>query len=283
MVIEQFLIGLLSWLPEDLQEPTAMLLMRFTLALVYLIVGLWISGWVSGWVHKGLSKVKEFDQTLTPSLSRLTWFRELILTIFTILTTFGVQTTAILAVLSGAALAIGLAVQGTLSNVASGMMLLMLRPLRNGDFVSAGGADGNVVEINLFRTVIRTLNGAEVSIPNSSIFGDNICNYSSGKVRGMWEQIGIAYDADIDLARKVVLEVIAADERWHQDPEPMVYVTGLDDFAVTLTVSTKCNAREYFAARTTFLEALKKEFDRQGVGIPFPTRTIHIRSDVAGD
>ena len=234
-----------------------MLLMRFTLALVYLIVGLWLSGWVSGWVHKGLSKVKEFDQTLTILVS-FDLVRGFNLTIFTILTTFGVQTTAILAVLSGAALAIGLAVQGTLSNVASGMMLLMLRPLRNGDFVSAGGADGNVVEINLFRTVIRTLNGAEVSIPNSNIFGDNICNYSSGKVRGMWEQIGIAYDADIDLARKVVLEVIAADDRWHQDPEPMVYVTGLDDFAVTLTVSTKCNAREYFAARTTFLEALKK-------------------------
>lgn len=277
-MIEQYLAEWLSWLPQDIQGPAAILIIRLVLAVVYMVAGLWLSGWVSGLVRKGLSQVKEFDQTLTPPLSRLTWIVGLILTIFTILTTFGVQTTAILAVLSGAALAIGLAVQGTLSNVASGIMLLLLRPLKNGDFVSAGGADGNVVEINLFRTIIRTLNGAEVSVPNSNIFGDNICNYSSGKVRGMWEKIGIAYDADIDQARQIILDVIAADERWHQDPEPVVFVTGLDDFAVTLTVSTKCSAKEYFAARTSFLEAVKKEFDRQGVGIPFPTRTIHIAS-----
>ena len=125
-MIEQYLAEWLSWLPQDIQGPAAILIIRLVLAVVYMVAGLWLSGWVSGLVRKGLSQVKEFDQTLTPPLSRLTWIVGLILTIFTILTTFGVQTTAILAVLSGAALAIGLAVQGTLSNVASGIMLLGL-------------------------------------------------------------------------------------------------------------------------------------------------------------
>ena len=251
-------------------------LLRLVLAIAIFVIGMRVAGWGGNRAGEAFERLPNWDKTLTPPTKRVVSFLLAGLTVCLVLILFGVQMTAFIAVLTGSAVAIGLAIQGTLSNVASGVMLLVLRPMRPGDFVRAGGTYGNVVEINLFFSTIRQLNGEIVSEPNSNVFSSAIKNYTMPPTRSLWDVVGISYDSDIDQARAIILDLLENDDRWLSDPAPVVYVTNLGEYSVDLTVSASCPTKVYFQAKSDFFEAVKKRFDAQGVTIPFPTSTLEL-------
>ena len=245
-------------------------------AVVMLVVGLWLSGWAKRATAAGLSRVRRVDETLRSFFANLVKYVVLVLTVIAVLNQFGVQTASLIAVLGAAGLAIGLALQGTLSNVAAGVMLLLFRPLSVGQFVEAGGTMGTVKEINLFVTEIATLDNVKVIVPNSAIWGANIMNYSEYPTRRIDLVIGIAYDASIDKAMAILRAVMEADTRILPDPAPAMFVTNLGASSVDITVRVWCVAGDLWALKTDLNKHFKEALDEGGVEIPFPQMTLHM-------
>ncbi|WP_205967502.1 mechanosensitive ion channel family protein [Aquisalinus luteolus] len=255
----------------ELTEKAISLGLNILAALVIIVVGMFIAGWVKRTIRKGLTKTDRIDQTLAGFLSSLVYYIALALVFIMVIGRFGIPTASFAAVLGAAGLAIGLALQGTLGNVASGVMILMFRPFRIGDFVTTGDEMGTVKDINLFTTEITTLDNKNVMIPNGMVWQSPITNFSANDTRRIEAIFGIAYDADINKAMDVIRSVIEADERFHTEPEPAMGVASLGDWSVNITVRV-------WVARTDFLvmgwelnQKVKEAFDREGVGIPFPT------------
>jgi len=182
----------------------------------------------------------------------------LIFVIVAVLSNFGVETTSIIAVLGAAGLAIGLALQGTLSNIAAGVMILILRPLKIDEFIEAGSISGTVVEITLFTTLLKTPDGVFISAPNSQIWNSAIKNYSRNPTRRLDIKVGISYDDDVDAALEFLKNLVASDERVLKDPEPMSFVATLGESSVDLTRKSKT------------------ELEAAGFSIPFPQRDLHV-------
>ena len=182
-----------------------------------------IAGVLQRWTRAALGKIKGFDDTLQLFIAKAVKYVVLILVLVTVLAQFGVQTTSIIAALGAAGLAIGLALQGTLANIAAGVMVLVLRPFSVGDFVDSGGVAGTIEEIGLFVTQLKTADGIYVSAPNNQLWNSVITNYSRHKTRRLELVIGIGYQDDIDAALKTLLDLAVADDRVHKDPEPAVY------------------------------------------------------------
>ena len=237
---------------------------------VVLIVGWIFAAWFSGIVDKFLAQRTLLDATVEKVLVQILRFAILIVTILLALQMFGVQTATILALLSGVALAIGLAVQGTLSNVAAGVMLLVLRPLKVGEWVAAGGSSGSVSRVGLFRTDLITLGNVLVSVPNTAMFEGSIQNYTRLGRRRMTAVVGVAYDADLDQAMEVLRGVISANKAWDSDPAPYVYVSNLGDFSVDLSVWAWADGKMYWDAQAAFRLEAKKALDAAGIEIPYP-------------
>lgn len=247
-------------------------------AIVLLVVGWTVAGWARRLVARTLARVPRMDETLKPFIAKLVWYAIMIFVVVAVLDKFGVQTTSILALLGAAGLAIGLALQGTLSNVASGVMQLFLRPFNVGDYVDAGGDTGTVVEIGLFNTELKTFDGLCRMIPNSSIWANTITNFSRNPTRRMDIQVGIGYGDDVDGAMKVLLGLLQGDDRILDDPEPMVMVKELGDSAVIINLRGWANSGDYWAAVWDINKAAKVELEAAGYSIPFPQRDIHIVS-----
>ena len=243
---------------------------------VILIVGWILAGWSSRAVNKGLSRIEKVDATLRGFLASLTRYIVLIFTVVAVLNRFGVQTTSIIAVLGAASLAIGLALQGTLSNVAAGVMLLFFRPFKVGDYVEAGGLAGTVKEINLFVTELSTPDNVQILAPNSQIWGSAVKNYSFHETRRVDLVLGISYEDDVDKAIGVVETMAKADERVLDDPAPMVVVGELADNSVNLVIRLWCNAGDYWPLKFDMTKALKQRMDTEGISIPYPQRTLHV-------
>lgn len=245
-------------------------------AIIMLIVGLWLSGWAKRATNAGLGRVRRVDATLRSFFANLAKYAVLILTLIAVLNQFGVQTASLIAVLGAAGLAIGLALQGTLSNVAAGVMLLLFRPLSVGQFVEAGGTSGTVKEINLFVTELATLDNLKVIVPNSAIWGSNIVNYSEYPTRRIDIVMGIAYGASIDAAMATLRAAYEGDSRVLPDPEPAMYVTNLAASSVDITVRLWCNAGDLWALKTDLNKRFKEALDAEGIEIPFPQMTLHM-------
>lgn len=244
-------------------------------AIVVLIVGRWIAGMARKAVRRSLERSK-VDATLVPFLSGGVYYLLLGVVIIAVLSLFGIETTSLVAVLGAAGLAVGLALQGSLSNFAAGVMLLLFRPIRDGDFVEVAGTSGSVREIGIFTTNLDTPDNVRIIVPNSSIFGSIIKNYNANDTRRLDLTIGISYDDDIAEAVKIVDRVVKADARTLDDPAPTIAVGGLGDSSVDLVVRPWCNRTDYWPLRFDLLRALKEELEAGGCTIPYPQRDVHL-------
>jgi small conductance mechanosensitive channel len=247
-------------------------------AIVLLIVGWTIAGWIRRMVRRGLEKLPALDETLKPFIANLVWYVVIVFVLVAVLNQFGVQTTSLIAVLGAAGLAIGLALQGTLANVASGVMLLFLRPFNVGDYVDAGGIAGTAIEIGLFNTEIKTKDGLCLIVPNKIIWDSPITNFSRNPTRRFDIAVGIGYDDDADAAMKLLMGLMQDDARVLDDPEPLVMVTGLGDNAVLLNLRGWTSSDDYWATAWDLNGVIKAELQKAGFSIPFPQRDIHIIS-----
>ena len=188
----------------------------------------------------------------------------------------GVDTTSLVALLGAAGIAVGLALKDSLQNFASGVMLIVFRPFKNGDFVDAGGVTGVVEHIGIFTTTMKTGDNKEVIVPNGQVYGGTITNFSARSTRRVDMVVGIAYDADIRKAKNILLEILAADERVLKDPAPVVAVSELADSSVNFVVRPWVNSGDYWAVLWDTNEKVKYAFDEAGIGIPFPQMELHV-------
>ncbi|GMR00947.1 MAG: mechanosensitive ion channel [Gammaproteobacteria bacterium] len=187
----------------------------------------------------------------------------------------GVETTSLIALIGAAGLAVGLALQGTLQNLASGVMLIIFRPFNSGDFVEAAGVAGVIEEIGIFTTTMRSGDNREIIIPNGKIFGGTIVNYSKRSTRRVDMVFGIGYDDDIKKAKEIISKILEEDERVLKDPAPLVAVAELADSSVNFNVRPWCKTEEYWNVYSDMHEKIKLAFDAEGISIPYPQMDIH--------
>jgi len=245
-------------------------------AIVMVIAGWMISKWLSNRVLNILRKIPKFDEMLARFLSSIVRYIVLIFTALAVLNQFGVQTASVIAVLGAASLAIGLAMQGTLKHIAAGVMLLVFRPFKIGDFIDAAGITGTVTNIGLFMTEFKTLEGVQIVVPNSELWDKPIKNFSHNKTRRIDITLGIAYDDDIGKAIKMARDILEKDERSLKDPEPFVAVGDLGDSSVNILVRVWCNSSDFFTYKCDLTRTLKEACDKNGITIPFPQRSVHM-------
>jgi len=250
-------------------------------AVLLLVIGWTVANWAQRMVGRGLARLPWMDHTLKPFVTRLVWWIIIIFVLVAVLNQFGVQTTSIIAVLGAAGLAIGLALQGTLANVAAGVMLLILRPFNIGDYVDAGGDAGTVVEIGLFNTELTTYDGLCRLVPNSKIWTNTITNYSRNPTRRLDILVGIGYGDDIAGAQEALMGLMKGDQRILGDPEPKVLVKELGDSAVVLDMRCWTKGDDYWATVYDLTKAAKVGLEAAGYTIPFPQRDVHIVGDRA--
>ncbi len=242
--------------------------------IVTLTIGIWLSRKAGAATRKWLTRIDRLDPTLVPMLGALVRYAGLTLTIVISLSTFGIETTSVIAVLGAAGIAIGLALQGTLSNVAAGLMLLLLRPFKIGDWVEAADISGTVREIGLFTTVIDTFDNVYISIPNSSIWTSKITNHARYGTRRLDLDIGIGYGSSLDAAEKALLS-LADDDRVLATPAPKFLVVGYGDSAINVRLRAFARYDDFFSLYWDLNRKLKDVLDSHNVEIPFPQRVIH--------
>jgi small conductance mechanosensitive channel len=249
-------------------------------AIAVLIVGRWVAARLRNLTRRGLERAR-VDPSLVPFLSSVVYYLSGVVVLIAVLNLFGIQTASLVAVLGATGLAIGLAMQGTLSNVAAGVMLLVFRPFRLGEFVDIAGTAGTVEEIALFTTTLNTPDNVRIIVPNSSIFGQTIRNFSANPTRRNDMVIGVSYDDDLELAMATVRRVLESDSRVLSEPAPVVAVAELGDSSVNLVVRPWCRREDYWELRWDLTQRIKVELERAGCSIPFPQRDVHIHKSAA--
>jgi small conductance mechanosensitive channel len=255
--------------------------LNIVVAIAILLAGIWISGRVGGLIRNLGIKYPKLDVTLFSFLGALARWAIVALTIIVVLGQFGVETTSLIALIGAAGLAVGLALQGTLSNLAAGVMLLIFRPFKVGDYVTAGGHSGTVEEISLFTTSLVSPDNVLTIVPNGDIWASAVTNYSAKDIRRLDLVFGVSYATDLKAAEQALRDVIGEDDRIRSDPaEPFVAVTNLGASSVDFTTRVWCSASDYWALRFHMLQAVKETFDARGIDIPFPTTTI-VRQDAS--
>ncbi|MEQ9695924.1 mechanosensitive ion channel family protein [Shimia sp. SDUM112013] len=243
-------------------------------AIVLLLLGFALSGLIGRRIRRLGEEHETMDTTLFTFLGNIARYTVLAFTCLLILNTFGIRTTSIVAVIGAAGIAIGLALQGTLSNVAAGVMIILFRPLKIGDFVTVNGVTGTVKEITLNYTEIADLGNVQVIVPNSDVWGNTISNYSVYDTRRAEWSFGVGYGVNLGKAERVIRETIMADRRSLKDPEPFIQVNALGESSVDFLVRVWCPAEEYFQYQADMKRKVKEALDREEIDIPFPTRTL---------
>ncbi|WP_127561282.1 mechanosensitive ion channel family protein [Nioella ostreopsis] len=233
---------------------------------------------IGGWVRRKIVSIalarEELDDTLFTFLGNLARYAVLILVLVVVLNTFGVQTTSLVAAIGAAGLAIGLALQGTLSNVAAGVMIILFRPIKLGDFVSVAGVSGTVKDISLNTTELATLDNVQVIVPNASVWGSVITNYSVYDTRRAEWTFGVSYGSNLATAEKVIRDTILSDPRALPEPEPFCQVNNLGDSSVDFLVRVWCASSDKFSFEADMKRQVKEALDKAGIDIPFPTQTL---------
>lgn len=245
-------------------------------AVILLIVGYLLAGLVERWAYAGLGRIRGFDETLRKFLSKTLRYALLILVLVTVLAQFGVQTASIIAALGAAGLAVGLALQGTLQNIAAGIMLLVLKPFRVGEYIDAGNVAGTIVEIGLFATELKSPDGVYVLAPNSELWNTPVTNYSRNRLRRNDLAIGIGYDDDAKRAMELLMGLAGSDDRVLRDPAPDTFMAELGDSAVTVTLRYWTSNADWWKTKLDMTTRAKKAFDENGISIPFPQRDVHV-------
>lgn len=245
-------------------------------ALLVLVLGWLAASWVQRLVRGALDRAARVDETLKSPLAGAARYAVLVLVVVAVLSQFGVEIASILAILATAGLAIGLALQGTLSNVAAGMMLLFLRPFKAGDFIDAEGVTGTVVEIGLFTSDLQTYDGVYLSVPNSQLWNKPIKNFSRLPTRRLDLVVGISYEDDIERALDALMDELRQDQRVLGDPAPQVMVRGLSDSSVDVNLRCWSNAGDYWDLLFDLTKRAKQRLDAENITIPFPQRDVHL-------
>lgn len=244
------------------------------IAIVILIIGLWISKRVQNLVVNMGRKSPHLDETLFKFLASIVRYVIMAFVILAILGRFGIETTSIVAMLGAASLAVGLALQGSLSNLAAGVMLMVFRPFKVGDFVDASGKFGNVEEISLFTTILQTFDNQQIIIPNGKIWGEQIVNHSHHPVRGVEMKFNIAYDDDIAAAKKVILKAVLANANVKANPAPFIEVETLTERAAEVLVRAFTDGDHYFDVRYSLPEEVLVALGKAKMTTPYPRTKI---------
>jgi small conductance mechanosensitive channel len=251
---------------------------KLVLAIIVLIVGLWVIRIISRMVEKVMMK-HEYDLSLQKFLVRLIGISLKAMLFISVISMVGVKTTSFVAVLGAAGLALGFALQGSLSNFAGGVMLLLFKPFQIGDVIETQGYTGKVEEIRIFNTIIKTFDNKKVIVPNGAVSGSSITNYTAEPIRRVDMTFGIGYDDDITRAREVLQKVVESDERILEDPEPMIVVSEHADSSVNFFVRPWCRTEDYWGVYFAMHEKVKLAFDREGISIPYPQQDVHLHRE----
>lgn len=254
--------------------------MQILAAIVILVVGLWLAKKIKACFVSALNK-KEVDPTLIGFFSSTLHGGLVLFIVIAAIGKLGVQTTSFVAVIGAAGLAVGLALQGSLSNFASGVLLILFKPFKVGDFIKAGGEAGVVVEVGILTTEMKTPDNIKIILPNSAIMGGSITNVSAHPTRRVDMVVGVSYGDDLNKAKQIMEDLLAADERVLKDPAPTVAVSNLGDSSVDFVVRPWVNSADYWAVKFDFTQAVKEKFDAEGVSIPFPQRDVHLFQESA--
>jgi len=253
---------------------------KFFLAIAIYIIGKWIAAAISSLLEKGLN-VRKVDPTIAKFTKNITFYVLFALVIITALGQLGIQTASFVAVVGAAGLAVGLALQGSLANFAAGVLLIMFRPLKIGDYVEAGGTSGVVKEISIFSTIMTTPDNKTVIVPNSGIMGGNITNYSTQAERRVDFTVGVSYSSNLELVREELKKIASEDERIIQEKDVTIGLVELADSSVNFVFRVWTRTENYWPLYFDTNEKIKKRFDAAGIEIPFPQRVIHIEKESA--
>ncbi|HEY0923120.1 mechanosensitive ion channel domain-containing protein [Rheinheimera pacifica] len=254
------------------------ILLQIIAAILIFYIGRMMARAVSRFIERMLV-ARSVDKAVVAFIASLIYAIILIATVLMALSQIGVQTTSFIAILGAAGLAVGLALQGSLANFASGILIILFRPFKSGDFIDAGGVSGTVDKIEIFQTIMRTPDNKRVIVPNAQITGGPITNYSAEPRRRVDLVIGISYDSDLRKAKQILEDILKNDERVLQEPAATVKVAALADSSVNLNVRPWVNSADYWGVYWDTLEKVKLIFDEQGIGIPFPQMDVHIKKD----
>jgi small conductance mechanosensitive channel len=249
--------------------------LKILLALVVLIIGLWIIKIIMNAIIKTMTK-RDVDPSLRVFLKSLLGMLLKIMLIISVISMLGVEMTSFVAILAAAGLAVGMALSGTLQNFAGGVMIILFKPFKVGDFIDAQGYSGTVKEIQIFNTILKTPDNKTIIIPNGGLSTGAMTNYSTEPQRRVDFVFGIGYGDDIDKARGVIEGLIAKDDRILKDPAPFVAVSELADSSVNFVVRVWADAGNYWGIFFDMTEAVKKAFDKEGISIPFPQTDVHV-------
>ncbi|MEX2478969.1 MAG: mechanosensitive ion channel domain-containing protein [Gracilimonas sp.] len=261
--------------PDDLMNFVTTFGPKLLAAIATLVIGLWIVKFVVKGVTKALNR-SSVDDALVAFLKSLVSILLKVMVYITALSMLGIQMTSFIAVLGAAGLAVGLALQGSLSNFAGGVLILFFKPFKAGDFIERGSESGTVERIDILYTVLQTPNNQEIVIPNGQLANAAVTNYSAKETRRAVFPVGIGYTSDVKKAREVILRVLKEDERILEDPEPIVVLTNLGDSSLDLSARAWTTTENYWGFFWDNLEKIKEELDKEGIEIPFPQRDVHL-------
>ena len=258
-----------------IQEWIAFYGLKVIAAIAILVIGRIVAGMIRSLIKKLLRKNK-VEETLVSFVSSLIYVTLMAFIIIAAVGQLGVQTASFVAVIGAAGLAVGLALQGSLANFAAGVLLIIFKPFKVGDFIEAAGVAGAVEAIGIFTTALNSPDNKKIVVPNSKVTGDNIINYSAKDKRRVDIVAGVSYSDDLDKVRKVLEQILSEDERILRDPAPTIGVMELADSSVNFVVRPWVNTADYWSVFFAVQEKIKKEFDAQGISIPFPQQDVHI-------
>ncbi|MEZ4552035.1 MAG: mechanosensitive ion channel [Desulfobacterales bacterium] len=260
---------------QKIWELTTIYGLKIVIALLILFFGRIIAKLVSKIVGRLMERSK-IDPTIIRFVSSLTYIALIAFVIIAALGQLGIQTASFIAVVGAAGLAIGLALQGSLANFAAGFLMIIFKPFKVGDYIEGGGVAGTVEEISIFTTILTSPDNKTIIVPNAKLTEDNIVNWTIKGTRRVDMVMGIGYGDDIDKARQVINDVLAAESRLLKDPAPLVAVVELADSSVNFVVRPWVKASDYWGVYFDLTEKMKKAFDANGISIPFPQRDVHV-------
>lgn len=252
------------------------------IALLIFFGGRIVAKMLVGALHKVMQR-NGVDQILETFVCNLAFWILMVFVIIATINQIGIQTTSLIAIMGAAGLAIGLALQGSLSNFAAGVLIVIFRPYRVGDFVEAAGVSGVVEEVQILTTMMRTTDNKKIIVPNGEIMSSIITNYSANDTRRVDMTIGVSYEDDLDKVRSTLEELVAADERVLAEPACLIAVSALADSSVNFIVRPWVRTENYWPVMYSLTEAIKKRFDQDGISFPFPQRDVHLYQENGGD
>ena len=265
-----------SYIPDNIVEILSGYAFSLVMALLVFLIGKWVARRVTNLLVSVLRKVKGMDETLVKFLENIVYYILMVIVILTAVAELGVETTSFMAILGAAGLAVGLALQGSLGNFASGVMIILFKPFKVGDVVTAGGVTGSVKEVSIFNTIMITPDNQKVIVPNAAVTGGSIININANPTRRVDLVVGIGYDDDIKKAKDVLTTIVESDERVLKEEGITVAVSELADSSVNFVVRAWVNTPDYWGVKFDLTENIKVTFDKEGISIPYPQQDLHL-------